>query len=321
MPPSFFPNPIPPFNINTSVGAFEIGTLVAATLFGATCIQTYLYFERYPKDNRLIKALVTAVWLLELCHTIAICHAVYTMTITWYGDSELLSVAPASLDVSILLSGFIGPLEQAWFIRRLYIFSKNIWLTALCCILSFARCLGSVGYAAVALQLWKVQRATILDFELQYWWILTCIVVLGAVNDVLLACSLAWYLKKRKEHVLARVARLLDRLIFWAVETSAITSFATLSMMICFFAMPTNFVYIGIYLCLAKLYANALLASLNGRAYLAHQFDQVMSLENLSDASCNLSTAMPSVPRPISSFGYRSQFSYNVEQGYRRFSV
>ncbi|KAE9397226.1 hypothetical protein BT96DRAFT_995949 [Gymnopus androsaceus JB14] len=312
MPPSFFPNPLPAFNISTSVGAFEIGTLVAATLFGATCIQTYLYFERYPKDHRLIKAMVIAVWLLELGHTIAICHALYTMTITWYGEPELLAVPPASLEVSILLSGFIGPLEQAWFTRRLYVFSKNLWLTTLCGLLSFGRFFGSIAYASLAFQS-EIRRETVTAFELQYWWIFTCIVVLGAVNDVLLACSLAWYLKKTKEHIFSRVSKLLDRLIIWAVETSSITSidddllFHNAHEFRVHWDIPMSFQVI-------KVYANALLASLNARASLAHRFDEVVTLEDLSGSSSNFSRQRPlSMFQPLSSLGYRGECSDDME--------
>ncbi|KIK65963.1 hypothetical protein GYMLUDRAFT_93758 [Collybiopsis luxurians FD-317 M1] len=298
MSPSFIPDPLPPFNINSSVGAFEIGTLVAVLLFGATTVQSYLYYERYPKDHKLIKFMVASVWLLELGHTICICHALYTMTISWYAQPQLLAVPPVSLDLSILINAFIGPVEQAWFTRRLYVFSKNLWLTAICCLLSFARLIASVAYSAVALQ-----RLNIVVFELKYWWILTIIVVLGSVNDLILACSLGWYLYMNKKKNVARVAKLLDRLILWAVETSAITTVATVAMMICFFTMPWNFIYIAVYVCLAKVYANALLASLNAREVFSQRFGEVMTLEHLSNSSRSRPFSQPV------SYRFRSQFS------------
>jgi hypothetical protein len=306
MPPSFFPNTLPPFNIDTSLGALEIGTLVATTLFGATCIQVYLYFEKYPKDHKLIKALVGAVWILELGHTIAICHAVYTMTITWYAQPQLLDVPPLSLDISVLINGFIGPLEQAWFTRRLYVFSRNLWLTAICCALSFGRLVASIAYAGTTFT-----RLEIFAFQLKYWPILTCIVVLGSANDVLLASSLAWYLYKHKLKNISKVGKLLDRLIIWAVETSSITTVATLAMMICFFAMPVNFIYIGIYVCLAKIYANALLASLNARESFSQRLGEVISLQDMSSSMGTrpLSNLTP----PISSYQHRSQFSDEMQ--------
>ncbi|KAE9391781.1 hypothetical protein BT96DRAFT_297907 [Gymnopus androsaceus JB14] len=257
MPPSFIPKELPPFNANTSIGAFEIGTLLATTLFGATCIQVYIYFERYAKDHKLIKALVVFVWLLELGHTIAICHALYIMTVSWFTQPENLVILPVSVDASVLLSGLIGPLEQAWFIHRLYTFSKNKVLTGVCCILSFLRIFGSVALSGVSLQ-----RLMLLEFDQKYWWLLMSIVIVGTLNDGLLAGSLAWYLNKSKNQTVARATNsVLNHLIMWVVETSAITSVATVSMMICFFTMPANLVYIGAYVCLAKLYANALLAS------------------------------------------------------------
>jgi len=242
--------------------------------------------------------LAAIVWFLELGHTIAICHAVYTMTITWYGQPDLIAVPPASLDVSILLTGIIGPLEQAWFTRRLHVLSQNIWLTSLCCTLSFARCLGTLTYSGFALQ-----RANIIVFELRYWWLLTAIVVLGSTNDLLLASSLAWYLSKNKKTNVLKMSKLFNRLIIWTIETSAITSVAAVSMMICFFLMPTNFVFIAVYLCLAKLYANALLASLNSRKIVAHRFGEIVSQEGSNIESLRL--------RPMSqsqSTYYRNQF-------------
>jgi len=57
-------------------------------------------------------------------------------------------------------------------------------------------------------------------------------------------------------------------------------SVATVSMMVCFFTMPTNFIFIAIYVTLSKLYSNALLASLNAREAFKQQFGQEFSAEN-----------------------------------------
>jgi len=49
---------------------------------------------------------------LELAHTICICQALYVVTISEYGRPQLLDIPPQSLNVAILFSGFIGPIEQ-----------------------------------------------------------------------------------------------------------------------------------------------------------------------------------------------------------------
>ncbi|KAF5385563.1 hypothetical protein D9757_006797 [Collybiopsis confluens] len=272
MPPSFFPDPLPPFNIDTSLGAFEIGTIVAAFLFGITTLQVYLYFEQYPNDGKILKLMVRllsfehffaanihnlnmlwwwrqvmSIWLLELGHTITISHSLYVMTITWYGQPQLLVVPPITLDISILFNALVGLIEQAWFTRRLYAFSKNLWLTGLCALLSLTRLGSTLAYGSLA-----TRRMNIFEFQLKYWWILTIIVVVGSVNDFILASSLAWHLYARKKGAFRSIVKLLERLIAFTIETSAITTIATLTMMICFFMMPMNFIYIGVYLCLAK---------------------------------------------------------------------
>ncbi|KIK65964.1 hypothetical protein GYMLUDRAFT_1027793 [Collybiopsis luxurians FD-317 M1] len=317
MPPSFFPDPLPPFDINTSVGAFEVGTLVAAFLFGVTTVQVYLYFERYKRDDVFIKLMVLLVWLLELAHTVCICHALYVQTVTWYGQPELLAIPPISLDLSILINAFIGPIEQAWFTRRVYIFSRNMWLTGLCCLLSLSRLGATLAYASFALE-----RPNIVVFELKYWWLLMTIVIIGSVNDFILALSLGWYLYKSKENSFESASRLLDRLIIWTIgwlnqllqsqpfllnvlwllETSATTTVATLTMMICFFVMPVNFIYIGVYLCLAKIYANALMASLNARERFSKFYNTT------SHSSSGRSGTVNRFTHPIT-FQFRSQLS------------
>jgi hypothetical protein len=55
---------------------------------------------------------VALVWALDFSHTIAICNAIYTITVIQYGHPELLIFVPNSLNAAILLSGCIGPLEQ-----------------------------------------------------------------------------------------------------------------------------------------------------------------------------------------------------------------
>lgn len=115
-------------SLQTTVGALEIGVLLAIFLFGVLTVQVYIYFDWYPRDpvgfkflvgrraRRILVCTYTAqvalVWLLDLGHTIAILHLIYTITVTQYGQPALLTAPPRSLDAAILLSGFIGPLEQ-----------------------------------------------------------------------------------------------------------------------------------------------------------------------------------------------------------------
>ncbi|KAJ7633713.1 hypothetical protein B0H17DRAFT_961701, partial [Mycena rosella] len=122
-------------------------------------------------------------------HTIAICHVIYTLTVTQYGKPELLAVPPLSFDVAILLSGFIGPLEQGWFTYRLYKFTKTLRLPFFCGLLSVLRLGGSIGLGIVALQ-----QPTIHNYQKRLRWLIETVVVVGALVDVVLVIALCYYL-------------------------------------------------------------------------------------------------------------------------------
>jgi hypothetical protein len=51
-------------------GAIEIGVLVSSVLYGATCVQTYLYAltRSAENDGRVFKSMVAGVWSVVNLH-------------------------------------------------------------------------------------------------------------------------------------------------------------------------------------------------------------------------------------------------------------
>ncbi|KAF8890072.1 hypothetical protein BD779DRAFT_1799564 [Infundibulicybe gibba] len=245
---------LPPFNPHATVGALSIGVLISTCLFGVVTVQTHIYSSRFPKDPKWLRILVPVVWCLELGHTIAVCHMLYTTTVTQYGQPQLLDIPPQSLDVAILLSGFIGPIEQGWFAHRIHKFSKSLYLPLFCVSLSALRFIGS-----------------------EHWtWLFMSILVVGACNDVLLAASLCYFLKKWRRSGFERTARLIDHLILWTIETGLVTSVGAVALLVFFLTMHDNFAWIGMFTIIAKLFSNSLLASLNARPKFAQIYEEDM---------------------------------------------
>ncbi|KAI0931041.1 hypothetical protein AcW2_000007 [Taiwanofungus camphoratus] len=56
----------------------------------------------------------------------------------------------------------------------------------------------------------------------------------------------------------------INTLTFWAVQNGALTCFVAVASLICWLTMP-NLIFLGLHLIITKLYANALLATLNAR--------------------------------------------------------
>lgn len=127
---SSLPN-LPVFDANNTLGALLIGLFVSCCLFGISGVQLYIYYGRFKDDRTFLKALVRAqnlctflliqinqvavVWLLELAHCICICHAFYAFSVIGYGNPLVLSKFPLSMDIAVLISGFIGAMVQVPF--------------------------------------------------------------------------------------------------------------------------------------------------------------------------------------------------------------
>ncbi|KAF8169487.1 hypothetical protein K438DRAFT_1983311 [Mycena galopus ATCC 62051] len=173
------------FDAGPTIGALEIGILLAVCLFGAVTVQVALYYTRFPTDPYVLKCLVALVWCLDFSHTLALCNAIYILTIVQYGNPESIEIVPDSLNVCIVLSGFMGPLEQGWFAYRLYKFSHSWYLPSFCVFLSTCRAFGSVVAGAIALE-----RMSVAAFMERWGWIIEILLVVGAFTDILLVLGL-----------------------------------------------------------------------------------------------------------------------------------
>ncbi|KAJ7443569.1 hypothetical protein FB451DRAFT_1240363 [Mycena latifolia] len=250
----------PLFDIATTIGALEISVLVALFLGGIVMVQVWLYFQKSFRDHWGLKVLVGVTWVLDLGHTIALCHTLYTITVTQYGQLEKLIIPPLSLDTSILISGFIGPLEQGWFTYRLYKLSNRLTLALFCTLLAGARFVGIIRLSAIALHAYPLPEYTV-----RAGWLIEAIVIVSATLDTVLVTALCFYLSSWRRDQSRGVQKILTQIMTWSVETGSMTIIGALGLLITFLTMPNNFVYIGFFAVIPKLFSNALLLSLNAR--------------------------------------------------------
>ncbi|KAF4611443.1 hypothetical protein D9613_004339 [Agrocybe pediades] len=240
------PASLRPFNADLTLGAVEIGVLVSTFLFGVVTVQCYVYAFRFPKDPLFLKFLVPFVWLLELAHTICICQALYVVTIRQYGRPQLLDIPPQSLNVAILFSGFIGPIEQGWFSHRIYKFSGQMYLPLFCASLAVTRWFMSTALAIVAFH-----RLTVEQYIQKWCWLLSSILVIGAISDAILALALCYYLSQWRHTAFKRTTRLLDRLMLWSIETGLLTCIGAVALLACLCPTPSFgsefFLYLLVY--------------------------------------------------------------------------
>ncbi|KAG2004218.1 hypothetical protein CC2G_002797 [Coprinopsis cinerea AmutBmut pab1-1] len=267
--------PSPPINLHDSVGALQLGSLFAVFLFGVVTLQSHLYYQQFRNDKIHLKALVALVWILELGHTFCIAAEIYKATIIHYGRPDKLFPFPY-LGASTAVGGSIAFLAHTFFSSRVWKVLPKPWnfIGVFCFVLALARFIGSALLGS------KAVKATVLEHYRRDWgWLIVTLLMGGAAIDIIIAGSMLSYLHSQREKVFARSVRLIDRLVQYTICTSLVPSLSAVIMVICFHVKPTAMIWIAVYICLAKLYSNCILASLNSRADLRSTPSQSGSLD------------------------------------------
>ncbi|TFY62472.1 hypothetical protein EVJ58_g3850 [Rhodofomes roseus] len=238
---------------DTTFGAAFIGFGCSAVLLGNLSSQMYQYFRRYPQDRPLYKALVAALWILEVVDSAFIAYAVYFYLVTnWGNPLILIERAQWSLILQVTLGATAGAIVKACFAMRVWRFSNcNIWITSLILLLTF----GQLVYTVQAFQLANLTKLA--DLKV----VGTISLGLGVATDIVTALALCYFLRNLR----TGDDSLVNRLTIYALNTGVITSAISLATVILYDMMPENFIFMGFYFVLSKLYANSFLATLNTR--------------------------------------------------------
>ncbi|KAJ7336267.1 hypothetical protein DFH08DRAFT_878289 [Mycena albidolilacea] len=260
------------FNPHLILGACEIGVLISYALFGVTTVQAYIYYGRFPNDSSKLKALVTFVWVCLLAQVVSAGHAIYTVTISDFGQFfRLLGPAPKSLGVTAFFGGIIGVSVQGFFSYRIYAFTKKLYIPMISWCMAFVRLLGITAYFVAELQMTSVPV-----YVEQWGWLLTTVWCVTAANDFTITATLVANLISHRSHIHKRTVPLVDKLVMWTIATGMLTSIMAIVVMICFVTMKYNFIWLGVYLVVPGLYSNSFLASLNSREKLRAMNDSLL---------------------------------------------
>ncbi|KAI9460439.1 hypothetical protein HD554DRAFT_1587456 [Boletus coccyginus] len=245
--------------LDNTFGAFLIGVVVSAILYGFTCIQTWLYYIRYPSDPWHIKLLVVGVFVSDTLHQALITHTVYTYLVTDFGVFAALGDIVWSLIVEVLFNGITALLVQSFLAMRVYRLSNESWLaTGLVMILVIGEFVLVVVYAIQALPFKTFVQLTSLKT------LSMSVNAVAAAGDVLIAVLLCALLQRSRTGF-RRSDSLINKLIVFSINTGLLTSLCAIASLVSIVAWPNTFIYIAFYFCLGRLYCNSLLATLNAR--------------------------------------------------------
>ncbi|VDC07106.1 unnamed protein product [Peniophora sp. CBMAI 1063] len=245
----------------STIGALFAGWGISMLVFGVFILQFLIYFTHYTRDSRWRKLLVLSMGVLEVAHQIFVGHTCWKYIVRNFGNEEETFAAKAvwSFTAIVFLNVVVSAIVKIFLAWRIYIVSSgHWWWTALITMLAFAQMALGIAFSIAAS---KQPINSLIALKS----LATASLALGAVADVVAASILSYYLHTMRTGY-KRTEGLINKLIMFSVNTGAITSAFSVSVVILYQTMPHNFIFLSIWFFVSKLYSNSLLATLNSRA-------------------------------------------------------
>ncbi|KIK55471.1 hypothetical protein GYMLUDRAFT_841073 [Collybiopsis luxurians FD-317 M1] len=256
-----------PINIHTTLGFLSHAVVLCSILYGAGCMQGWFYYRKYgQRDPWAIQALVAAVLICDTCQIGFLYAAVYDYTVTNQGNPSALRNLSPNLIIELIFSGFIAFLVQHFYCYRVFALSKNWVFAAFISLTSLGSLLTLYYFVGVALsQYTELVQLVFLDN------VSIVTNVLGITCDICIT-SLMIYLLQKSKTGFKRSTDVLNRLIIFTFNTGIPTSLCSIVTLILLEGAPGTFIYIFIYVSMARFYTNCLLVTLNSRDYIRQGF-------------------------------------------------
>ncbi|KAK0191314.1 hypothetical protein F5146DRAFT_1121575 [Armillaria mellea] len=268
--------------VDNTMGAAFIGVIIAACLYGVSCVQTWYYFNQYQGDVWYIKTLVAIVWLFDSIHQALISHTVYYYVVSNFSNPAQLENLVWSILLEVLFNGFIGFLVQSFLTMRVWRLSnENVPLTTVIAAMVLAEFACSVAF-------------TIQSMKLSTWADLThmrglsmTVNVVGAVSDVLIAASLFYFLHRSRTGFKKSDTMISKLILIWG----------------------KTLIYVAFYFSLGRLYSNSVLATLNARKSIRG----LSEAGDTGDLTLSLNTFKTGLPRFATTAPRQTNISIKID--------
>lgn len=259
-------------------GAMLVGNIISSALYGHVTMQILIYLSTfYHQDHWSMVATVFILWFLETAHMYCVGNYLYYNLVSHYCSpiSKFTKVEMVTPVVEALITFMV----HCFYARRIWILSiKNWQLTGIISILAIAHFGFELSFMGL---LYKFPRYDQLhNLRLSF----TTALALTAGLDILIAGAIV-YLLNRQRTGIKSTETLLNKIVARVVSSGALTSIIDVVILICFYAMPNNLWFLGIYVFISDLYAISLLTSLNARASLRNTPTNVHHVVDLQNHS------------------------------------
>ncbi|GLB33479.1 hypothetical protein LshimejAT787_0103630 [Lyophyllum shimeji] len=247
-------------------GTSFIGFTIATTLYGITCLQTYIYYRNYRKDPQLLKATVAALWVLDTLTTIFVAHSLYTFFVLNFGKPPQVDlIIPWSFTSEKLLVTLITFIAQVFYARTIWRVSSNKSVPVVIVLLALAAL--ALGIVTTEHLFRNPLTTSISDRKFS---ILSGLVQgFASLDDILITVALCYFLQTRRGGEFSSQNRtdvIIDSLMLYAVSRGILTAVTQILFLVLNVALPHDTFWQPFHQAVGKLYVNSVLATLNIRS-------------------------------------------------------
>ncbi|KAJ7207520.1 hypothetical protein GGX14DRAFT_698190 [Mycena pura] len=258
--------------MHSTVGAALAGCLISVGLSAVLGFQTFLYFQVFPMDKFKYKLLVgvlflvTWVWLFDAAHTILICTSIWQYAVNNFTNPNFVEEIVPTLAINVAMTAITTVTVNVFYAWRIHKMSNGNWaLTWLIGALLFAR----TGLALVT-TVEMILTKTFANFAANFNTVLTAGLSVSAATDIVVSLARYYYLRNLQQGY-SGSQEMVDAVVVFTINDGCLTCAVVIATITCLLRMPDNFIWLGIYFTIAKLYSNSVLATLNLRNWYRHQ--------------------------------------------------
>ncbi|KAH9019118.1 hypothetical protein EDB85DRAFT_583487 [Lactarius pseudohatsudake] len=249
-------SPTAPPEVTKVAAPLLFGCLLNWALYGALCVQIYVYSYNFSEDPRSLKFLAYFVFVLETVQTALTGADICYWFVTGFGNVERLGnshFTPIDAPIMTAVSSLVA---QGYFCYRIWVLmNRRSWICWIIGVNAVIQAAAEIWLSIPALMSGKyvISKPGICLWSIP-----------SVIADILIAVAMTLLLRrassKFSNFVLIRVIRL-------TVETNTLTASAAVTTLVLYVAFPNELYYMYTALILGKLYSNTLLVSLNNRIY------------------------------------------------------
>ncbi|KAK7689011.1 hypothetical protein QCA50_007702 [Cerrena zonata] len=268
-----------------------------AVLYGASVVQAYYYMMNWDRDPVWMRYFVGIIIILETVGSACQFSSLNTYTVGVLNNPASILELDWTICAAPILINMVQVLVASFYIGRMWLYTKNIILASFTACLVLGRTI-SFAYAQHGICASRTWHEVRYSHNIRVPSILA--MIFAPVSDGLIALTMVVYLFHSYTKV-RRTRQVITWLVILTINTGVILVAAGICTLILYMKMPESLAYAGTLALSGKLYANSLLAMLNGRHALRSKLDDPVSLNSTSlyTSSLGFSRNVQTIPQPV----------------------